>query len=91
MFQEDLSVYLADFGIEVITGSASDKAIFDAPDQDVVGGMQLITEYQITYPDGQFPLIKKGVSITTNGMNFVAKETRRISDGKWKVTGLTPV
>jgi hypothetical protein len=91
MFEEDLSVYLTDFGIDVVANGQTDKAIFDAPDQDVVGGMQLITEYQITYPSSQFGFIKKGMSVQANGLNFVAKETKRIADGLWKTTGLTPV
>jgi hypothetical protein len=91
MFKEDLSVYLADFGVPVTAGGKTDKAIFDAPDQDFVGGMQLVTEYEITYPSASFGIIKKGSKVIVNGSSYVAKETRRISDGLWKATGLTPI
>ena len=92
MFNEDLSVFLADFGIDVTVNGETDLAIFDAPDQEYIGNMQQITEYQITYPIPQFSTLKKGMAVVANGMSFVAKDNpKRIGDGVWKTVGLSPL
>lgn len=52
MFTEDLSAFFQDFAVLVTAGSLSTPAIFDAPDDSVLGDRATSTQYAITFVAG---------------------------------------
>jgi len=52
-FVEDLPAFFLDFGVMVTAGSLSTPAIFDAPDDSVLGERVVSAQYSITFVAGK--------------------------------------
>lgn len=88
MLTEDLSVFLADFGVPASTGAASGTVLFDMPDGEVLNGRMLSTGYLITFRTADFPALKHGDAVTVNGQAYQANDVRLLDDGIFSTAGL---
>ena len=81
-FTEDLSLFLADFGVSVTAGAISGLGILDMPSQVVADGMVLTTDYRVICKTADFGGLKYGDSITVDGVSYQVRENQFIDDGK---------
>ena len=65
------------------------KVSFRSPDQSMLGGMVSSTEYVIKYPDSQLIGLDAGERVTVNSVNYLIRETARISDGTEMMATMT--
>lgn len=79
---EDLSVFLADFGVSCTSGATTALGILDMPGQVIADGMVITTDYTLTALADNFGGLLYGDAITVDGVNYSVRETRRIDDGK---------
>ena len=66
-FQETLPTFFLDFGITVTAGSVSTLAIFDAPDNTVLGERVQSAEYSITYIAGSLGALAYHSAVAVSG------------------------
>ena len=78
---DDLTAFLADFGVPVTSGAVSGLGILDMPTEVIEGGMVLTTEYLLTARAADFGGLLYGDGITVDGINYQVRETRMIDDG----------
>lgn len=78
---EDLSVFLADFGVPVTSGNISGHGILDMPGQLVADGMIITTDYSLRCEASKFGGLAYGASIAVNSVNYTVRENRLIDDG----------
>lgn len=86
---EDLTVFLADFGVSCTAGATTALGILDMPSQVVAGDMVLSTDYSLTARAADFGGLVYGDPITVGGVNYQVREVRRIDDGMFVEIGLT--
>lgn len=82
MINEDLTLFLADFGVSCTAGAVTANGILDMPSQVVADGMVLTTDYKLTCLASDFGSLKYGDSITVDGAAYTVRETLFIDDGK---------
>ena len=82
MIAEDLDVLFADFGVTASLGSLTAQVILDRPDDAILGGMQISTDYAITFQAAQLPAIKHGDPITVDGTPYTVREVTLLDDGR---------
>jgi hypothetical protein len=85
---EDLNLFLDDFGVSCTAGAISALGILDMPTQVVAGDMVLSTDYTLTARAADFGGLKYGDSITVAGTAYTVRETRLIDDGAFVEIGL---
>jgi hypothetical protein len=78
---EDLSLFLADFGVTVTSGAVSGVGVLDMPSQIISGDMVLSTDYTLTCRAADFGGLLYGDGITVDGVNYQVRETRKVDDG----------
>ena len=78
---EDLSLFLADFGVSCTAGAISALGILDMPSQIISGDMVLSTDYSLTARTADFGGLLFGDGITVDGVNYQVREVRRLDDG----------
>lgn len=81
MFAEDLTPFFADFGVTAVHGSDTASVLLDMPDQQILGDMQISTEYAITWRTGDLPGLKSGDAITVAAVSYAVREVTRQDDG----------
>jgi riboflavin synthase alpha subunit len=81
MFQEDLSVLFADFGVIAYTVSGAAQVLMDMPGQQILHDMQISNDYAITYLSYGLPGLKYGDPITVNGITYTVREITALDDG----------
>ena len=74
-------VFLADFGLAAVSGSASGKVLFDQPDNTAFGDLVQTTEYTATLRVIDFPVLVAGNTLTISGAAYVVREVAHIEDG----------
>jgi hypothetical protein len=62
---------------------------FRAPDDTVLDGLGLSTDYSIRYPAGRFLGLASGDRVTVNGEGYRVREVRAVGDGSEKRASLT--
>ena len=62
---------------------------FRAPDETVLDGLGLSTDYAIRYPAGRFNGLASGDRVTVNGERYRVREVRAVGDGSEKRASLT--
>ena len=78
---EDLTVFLADFGVSCTAGAVSALGILDMPSQIISGEMVLTTDYTLTARAADFGGLLYGDTITVNGELYQVREVRQLDDG----------
>lgn len=74
-------VFLADFGLNAVSGAASGKVLFDQPDNMAFGDMVQTTEYTATFRVVDFPALAVGNTITISGKAYTVREVVHLEDG----------
>ena len=82
-FTEDLSIFLADFGVSCTAGAVTANGILDMPSQILSDGMVLSTDYTLTARASNFGTLIRGNSITVDSVAYTVRETMLIDDGKF--------
>ena len=82
MISEDLTMFLADFGVTCTAGAVTAKGIFDMPSQVVADGVVLTTDYKLTVRTEDFGSLLYGDGIAVDGVNYQVREAMKIDDGK---------
>jgi len=81
-FTEDLSIFLADFGVSCSAGAVSALGILDMPGQVLAGGMVISTDYTLTAKAEDFGDLLYGSQISVNGVPFTVREATLQDDGR---------
>ena len=89
--EENLDVFLADFGLDVQFGDICTKGIFDMPDQNILGGQVTSTEYSLTFKTEDIPLLKNNDALSVDEINYKVREIEKIADGKFTRATLTKI
>ena len=79
---EDLSIFLADFGVSCTAGAVTANGILDMPSQILSDGMVLSTDYTLSAKATDFGTLIRGDSITVDSVAYTVRETMLIDDGK---------
>lgn len=91
MLIENLDIFLATFGVDVVFGSIRGKGILDAPTNVIGGGMVLSNEYLLTVKTADFGAAAYGDNITVSGAAYLVREARQIDDAAFTEILLTKV
>lgn len=78
---EDLSIFLADFGVSCTAGAITALGILDMPMEVLAGDQVLSTDYTLTARAADFGDLQYGAEISVNGVPYTVRETRLIDDG----------
>lgn len=87
-FTEDLSIFLADFGVTCTSGATTALGILDMPSQVISDGMVLSTDFTLTAKATDFGALIRGASITVDSIGYTVRETMLIDDGKFVQIGI---
>jgi hypothetical protein len=87
-FTEDLSVFLADFGVSVVAGAVSGSGLLDMPGELIADGMVITTDYSLRCEASKFGSLAYGTSITVDSLTYTVRENRLIDDGKFCLISL---
>jgi len=79
---EDLSIFLADFGVSCTAGAVTANGILDMPSQILSDGMVLSTDYTLTAKASDFGTLIRGDSITVDSVAYTVREAMLLDDGK---------
>lgn len=66
---------------EVIVGGAAVMAEFRAPDEPVLDGLALSTEYAIRYPASRLPDLAAGDTVQIAGRAYQVREVHALGEG----------
>ena len=80
---EDLSIFLADFGVTCTSGATTALGILDMPSQIISYGMVLSTDYTLTAKASDFGALIRGAAITVDSVGYTVRETMLVDDGKF--------
>lgn len=81
LLTDDTSLFLADFGVDVVAGSTVGLGILDMPTELIVDGQVLSTDYTLTCESSKFGNLLYGSAITVNGAAYTVRSAALISDG----------
>ena len=82
-FSEDLDLFLADFGVAVVSGAVTGLGILDMPSEIVADGVVLTTDYKVTVKTSQFGGLIYGAGVTVDGVNYQVREAMKVDDGSF--------
>ena len=85
---EDLSIFLADFGVSCTAGAITALGILDMPMEVLAGDQVLSTDYTLTAKAAEFGDLQYGAEISVNGVPYTVRETRLVDDGVFCQIGL---
>lgn len=88
---EDLDVFLADFGVTVISGATTTTGILDMPSEVIAGGMVITTDYALTIKTAALPNLGYGDALTVNGAAYTVREVKLQDDGRLSTAYLSKV
>ena len=80
-FAEDLSTFLADFGVPVSARTKTSLGIFSMPGEVGLDGMSISTDYRLTALACEFGKLRYGDAITVAGVKYNVRENRPLDDG----------
>ena len=81
-FAEDLSVFLADFGVPVAAGVVSGTGILDLNSEIILGGEAVMIDYLLTVPTATFGGLGYGDTVTVDGVSYkIESQPLRFDDG----------
>ena len=82
-FVEELDVFFSDFADEVIYDNAIYKGQLDQPDEVIVDGRILTTEYELLVKTSDFSTVVFDKTIQVNGEEYSVRTMMKIDDGKF--------
>ena len=88
MISDDLTLFLADFGLPVTAGSITGLGILDMPSELIVDGQVLSTDYTLTCETSKFGALIYGAAVAVDGITYNVRSSSLISDGKFTVLSL---
>ena len=74
---------------EVIVAGERVMCDFRAPDESVLDGLVLSTDYTIRYPASRLPSLAAGESVVIAGDSYQVREVRALADGSERRATLT--
>lgn len=83
MLTDDPSIYLADFGVDVVAGTITGRGILDMPSELILDGQVLTTDYTLTCEASKFGNLLYGSQLSVNGVAYTVRTTNLITDGVW--------
>lgn len=83
MLTDDPSIYLADFGVDVVAGTTTGRGILDMPSELILDGQVLTTDYTLTCEASKFGNLLYGSQLSVNGVAYTVRTTNLITDGVW--------
>jgi hypothetical protein len=82
-FTEDLSIFLADFGVSCTAGAVTALGILDMPGQVISDGMVLTTDYTLTAKAADFGSLIRNDAITVDAVAYTVREAMLLDDGRF--------
>ena len=82
-FVEELDVFFSDFADEVIYDNDTYIGQLDQPDEVIVDGRILTTEYELLVKTSDFSTIVFDKTIQVNGEEYSVRTIMKIDDGKF--------
>ena len=82
-FVEELDVFFSDFSDEVIYDNDTYLGQLDQPDEVIVDGRILTTEYELLVKTSDFSTIVFDKTIQVNGEEYSVRTMMKIDDGKF--------
>ncbi len=73
----------------VIAAGNTVYCAFRAPDETVLDGLALSTDYTLRYPLARLPDLAPGQSVTVAGLAYQVREVRAIGDGSERLATLS--
>jgi hypothetical protein len=83
MITEDLTVFLADFGVSVTAGAVSGLGILDMPGEVVMDDNVISTAYRLTCLSSEFGELGYGDQVVADGLTYLVQELQLITDGRF--------
>ena len=88
-FDDDLPIFLADFGVNATVLGVTHQVIFNKPDTLLFDDMQATADYTIRYLSADFPTLRDGTAIIVDGNAFkIRGEPLQVSDGRFSMASL---
>lgn len=81
MLTEDTTLFLADFGVDVVAGTTTGKGILDMPSELIVDGQIISTDYTLTCETSKFGALLYGSQVSVNGVPYTVRVSNLVSDG----------
>ena len=72
---------MADFGKPVVWGTYVASGILDMPEDLLMGGMVVSTDYRLTLPADALPGIDSQEALTVAGVAYTVRHVRAADDG----------
>jgi hypothetical protein len=89
VIDENLDLFLDDFGVAVSSGATTGRGILDMPGQVIADGMVVTTDYRLTVRTSVFGGLLYGAGVTVDGVNYQVREALKIDDGQFTELMLT--
>jgi len=78
---DDPTIYLADFGVDVVAGSITGVGILDMPSEVIIDNQIITTDYALTCEASKFGNLLYGSQITVNGVAYEVRSAMLMTDG----------
>lgn len=88
---DNLDLFLIDFGKPVSAGAVTGLGILDMPGQVIADGMVLNTDYRLTVRTDQFGWLKFDDHISVDGSTFKVREVFPVEDGALTLLSLAKI
>lgn len=88
---DDLDLFLQDFGKAVSAGAVTGLGILDMPGQVIADGMVINTDYRLTVRTDQFGWLKFDDYISVDGSAFKVREVLPVEDGAMTLLTLAKI
>ena len=80
---DDLAIFLDDFGLECKADGITAKGILDMPTQILSGDVILSTDYTLRALTSDFGALIAGNQIKVDGIAYKVREVQTVDDGKF--------
>lgn len=90
-FVENMAAFFQDFAVTASANGVSAQVIFDAPDENVMGGRAQSAEYTIVFPTGALGNLVYNTPVTVAGTAYKVRQCHQIEDGQLQKATLEAV